>query len=267
MTGKLPHPHQFGSFYFKIVMARPLKINADYFSHDNNMRSNRKILALRAKFGHLGYSVWNMFLETLTESNYFKISLDEQEFTLLSGDFQVEPEKLKEILEFCVKIRLLKQTNDCYWSENHIERLQPFIEERERKRKWRYNIKDGTNGVKDGTNLVVDSKVKESKVKESNYSLGLGITIWNERNHWPTDSPLPKNKTVTKLLPLCRKETPQLQMLWKKISPTKEDWDTALKNYILEIANRSPDNDYANHRFSFYDFIKQKNGYLKFLNR
>jgi hypothetical protein len=32
-------------------MARPLKNNADYFPHDNDMRNDEKILALRRKFG------------------------------------------------------------------------------------------------------------------------------------------------------------------------------------------------------------------------
>ncbi|MBL4705443.1 MAG: DUF4373 domain-containing protein [Flavobacteriales bacterium] len=45
-------------------MARPLKNNADYFSHDNNMRNDKKILAVRRKYGSDGYSVWCMILES-----------------------------------------------------------------------------------------------------------------------------------------------------------------------------------------------------------
>lgn len=47
-------------------MARPQKNNADYFSHDNSMRNNRKIKALRTKHGVFGYGVWCMLLEYLT---------------------------------------------------------------------------------------------------------------------------------------------------------------------------------------------------------
>ena len=102
------------SIDFFCYMTRPLKNNANYFSHDNNMRNDRKILALRAKYGHVGYSIWNMFLEMLTESDNFEIMLDEQEFLLLSGDFQLDVENLKEVVEFMVSIRLLQKNENIY---------------------------------------------------------------------------------------------------------------------------------------------------------
>ena len=247
-------------------MARPLKINANYFSHDNTMRNNRKILALRAKFGHLGYSIWNMFLEILTESNYSKIELDEQELILLAGDFQSKPEEIKEVLEFCIQIRLLHKEDNTYWSENLVERLSWILDFRE-KNKQKMRVVRGNNEVVTGNNEVV-SVIESNRIESNHYLLGLGINHWNKRAVWPSGQSSPANSTtLKKLLPACRKETPDIVTAWNKIKPCEEDWDIAIKAYVLEIANRNPNTDYANHRFSFYEFIKQVNGYKKYLNK
>ena len=52
-------------------MARPKKNNADYFSHDADMRNHRKMKAIRAKFGLEGYAIWNMVLEVLSNAELF----------------------------------------------------------------------------------------------------------------------------------------------------------------------------------------------------
>ena len=46
-------------------MGRLQKNNCDYFPHDNDMRSHRKVKAVRQNFKN-GYSFWSMFLEFLT---------------------------------------------------------------------------------------------------------------------------------------------------------------------------------------------------------
>jgi hypothetical protein len=49
--------------------------------------------------------------------------------------------------------------------------------------------------------------------------------------------------------------------------PNKLDWERAIKNYVLDVINRKPEGTYYQHRFSFYDFVNQKNGILKFINK
>lgn len=99
------------------------------------------------------------------------------------------------------------------------------------------------------------------------YSCEFGIQFWNSLNQWQ-ELKMPRNKTVSnKLLPICQKKTEQIEMVWNKLRPTEEDFKYAVKKYISEIANRTIENDYCRHRFSFYEFIKQKNGFVKFLNR
>jgi len=53
-------------------MARPKKLNADYFPHDVDRRNDLKIKALRTKFGFKGYACWCMMLEHLGNCNYFE---------------------------------------------------------------------------------------------------------------------------------------------------------------------------------------------------
>lgn len=46
-------------------MARPIKNNADYFSHDIGMRNDMKIKALRRKYGLVGYASYVMLIEII----------------------------------------------------------------------------------------------------------------------------------------------------------------------------------------------------------
>ncbi len=152
-------------------MARPIKNNADYFSHDADMRNNRKVKALRAKFGLEGYAIWCMFLEALTDASGFQLEWDELGRELISGDFQVPLERLIEIVDYMAKLQLI-EVAEYITCPALLHRMQFVLEERERKRQWKESkkpVKDGENEVKDGENAqrkVKESKVKESKVKE-----------------------------------------------------------------------------------------------------
>jgi len=159
-------------------MARPKKNNADYFSHDADMRNHRKMKAIRAKFGLEGYAIWNMVLEVLSNADFFKIEFDEVEVELLAGDFGIESEKLQEMLIYFRRLKLIKEDEGFLFSPSLIERMQPLLDVRSKKRLWaegKNTKKDGKNDnskVLDGKNKVLDgksaqSKVKESKVKES----------------------------------------------------------------------------------------------------
>jgi hypothetical protein len=92
-------------------MARPNKHNAEYFSHDNSMRNDLKIKALRRKYSHKGYSIFNMMLELLTENDYFEIEWSEINIELLTPDFDIDADELNEIINYCIKLNLLQLTN------------------------------------------------------------------------------------------------------------------------------------------------------------
>lgn len=112
------------------IMARPRKNNAEWFSHDTELRNNRKVKAVRQRFWLEWYSIFLMILEVLTDAEDFKILYNESEIDLLSGDFDVDTEKLEEVLNFFLKIWLL-QISEWYILNNHlIERLSPLIAKR-----------------------------------------------------------------------------------------------------------------------------------------
>lgn len=111
-------------------MARPSKNNAEYFSHDADMRNNRKVMALRRKFSHKGYAVWCFILETLTDADYFEIKFDEVTQDLLAADFDITNEELQSIVAYCVKIRLLQMKGDTLYCDALKQRFSELLEKR-----------------------------------------------------------------------------------------------------------------------------------------
>lgn len=116
---------------------RPNKQNADYFSHDSWMRDGRRIKALRRQFWLEGYAIWVMLLEVLANSDNFQTQNNDVNFDLLSGDFGADPDKIKGIISFCVRLWLLIEENGYIYSQELIERMRPLLEKRERERQRR----------------------------------------------------------------------------------------------------------------------------------
>lgn len=145
-------------------MVRPKKNNADYFPHDSGMRNDRKIKALRSKYGHVGYSVYVMLIESLTDADFFELRFDEINIEILAGDFDVESIELCNIVDYCKLLGLVQGGCDAgkVWSERHKKNFINLIRKRKRDR----------SGVIVDENPVFDvenpqSRVKESKVKKS----------------------------------------------------------------------------------------------------
>jgi hypothetical protein len=113
-------------------MARPLKNNAEYFSHDSGMRNHRKIKALRKKFGHEGYSIWCMILELLTSEENFRYRWDDLNKELAAGDFDTDSDRLQQIVYYLIQIKLLTNEDEFIFSINHIKRFNPLFEKRKR---------------------------------------------------------------------------------------------------------------------------------------
>ena len=153
-------------------MARPLKNNADYFSHDKGMRDDPKIKAIRQRYGSDGYAAWCMLLETLTDADNFRIEYNELEVELMSGDFGIDAEKLQQIVESFRRLKLIVIESEILFCPKLVQRMQGLLDDRERKRQWVEQKKTGVNGFSTSKTGFVQSetpqsKVKESKVKES----------------------------------------------------------------------------------------------------
>lgn len=164
-------------------MARPKKNNAEYFSHDANMRNDRKIKAVRSKYGLEGYAIWCMVLEALTDAQNFTLPYDEIEMEVMAGDFGISSDLLGEMMDYFQRLKLITRTETNIFSENLLSRMQPLIDKRQRERAYAETKKSTpkkSNRAKNNTKKefstpktklptpkTPQSKVKESKVKES----------------------------------------------------------------------------------------------------
>jgi len=136
-------------------MARPKKDNADYFSHDADMRNDNRIKAVRRKFKNEGYAIWNMLLEHLTDCDFFEYEYNDLNIELLSGDFDIDPNSLKEMIDYFILLKLLSLEDGYIKSLQLIKRFESLLSKRKR---------DNKRVI---ANENPQSKVKESKVKES----------------------------------------------------------------------------------------------------
>lgn len=185
-------------------MARPKKNNAEYFTHDADMRNDVKVKALRRKFGHTGYAVWCFILESLTDSDFFQMDYSTVSRELLAADYDVSTEQLTDIVDYCMLIGLLQQTEDnLLYSEAHQRRFSTLLYNRERKRLNLAGINPNTQGngeVMARRNIAETpendsngdvkphSKVKENKGEESKgkenkdivYPYRDIVALWNE---------------------------------------------------------------------------------------
>ena len=158
-------------------MARPKRENADYFSHDAGMRDDPKVKALRNKFGITGYAVWCMMLEILTNSDFFKIKIEELEIEILSADFGIEADLFEEILSYMLRLKLLQSVDNCeYLSQKLTDRLQPVVDKRRNSRPKGVSVTESTQ-----------SKVKETKVKEKKLNKTkeeYALPVWVDKKTW-----------------------------------------------------------------------------------
>lgn len=112
-------------------MARPRKNNAEYFSHDANLRNNIKIRALRSKYPqNIGYSAYNMLLEIMTDADNFRLENNDLQNTLIAWDIGLDEDLYTDILEFMVTIGLMQRDPEWIWNDHLLERMQPVLNKR-----------------------------------------------------------------------------------------------------------------------------------------
>lgn len=138
-------------------MARPKKDNAEYHTHDKDMRNDPKIRALRKKFGHEGYAIYNMMLEVLTDSDHFRYEWNPMNIEILSGDFDTD--NLEPVIKYCTeKLQLFTIENGFIFSFQHQNRFKPLLSKRKR------DI-SGFIASENPHSIVKYNKVEESKGK------------------------------------------------------------------------------------------------------
>lgn len=180
-------------------MARPKKNNADYFSHDADMRNDDRIRAVRKKFKSAGYAIYCMFLEYLTDKDYFKCEYNDLVFELMSGDFDEEPMLIKEVIDYCSFLGLFQITDGFIRCKTLENRLEGVLLKR----------KPQDDGISDSE--TTQSKVKESKVFKI---IGDGETSVIVK------SPYPKTKHI------------KIYSLEEYFRQTGQFWDLQLKGWL-----------------------------------
>lgn len=111
------------------------KHNMDHFPHHHRMWSNRKITALRSRFGIEGYAIWNLLLETLCESQDFRLRVEETDLELLAAYWDQDVGHLKDVFLYLERLGLVELVEGYLRAPSLIRRLQPKLRERERKRR------------------------------------------------------------------------------------------------------------------------------------
>ncbi len=226
-------------------MARPIKHNADYFSHDCNMRNDMKVKALRRKYKALGYATYIMMLELLTENDYFEIEWSEMNIELLTPDFDLDADELSEIIDYCVKLNLLQLTGNILHCDKLTERLEEDVLSRRKgycinnsKRMKLLQQKPINNGVNvynnyDNVNINQESKVKEIKVNKSKinqsevYDTKLAKNTLDKLTEYIDDNNIPGAKKLLadikddyesfdNILQLCYEEDEAVLNNWRK---------------------------------------------------
>ena len=141
------------------------------------MRNNPKVRAIRQKHGPEGYAVWCMLIETLTDCDNFVLAVDDITIEVLSGDFGVQQDVLISLLDSFRRLKLIQYNERELFAPGLLERMEPLISDRERKREWaaKKTNSEGAENQQDktfSTSKTPQSKVKESKVNNTLKSIG-----------------------------------------------------------------------------------------------
>ena len=152
-------------------MARPLKNNAEYFSHDADMRNDLRVKAVRNKIGLDGYAIWCMMLEVLTDSDDFRLKWDDTATELISADFGITTQYLRKTVQYLSKINLIQiDTKSGYITcETLVKRFDGLLSKRKRSRS---GVMDVHNSPYEGLSTSKTHKVKESKVNKKEQKTG-----------------------------------------------------------------------------------------------
>jgi hypothetical protein len=134
-----------------------------YFSHDYNARNDEKILELRAEFGPEGYGIFWMIVETMAENENCGIKA-----SLLGGlslGFGVAKNKLNDIINKCVELKLLYES-DGYFFSNRLLSHKLHRQKLSESGKKGADLRWGGDKGGYGTPYAKERKEKENKEKE-----------------------------------------------------------------------------------------------------
>lgn len=118
-------------------MARPRKEGMDYFPHDVNLSSDKKVEALRIIHGNDGYTFYCIMLELIYQEPSFELDVSDAEtIQILAKKVEVTTQKLTEMISTSIK-------HGCFNRERYEKDLVLT-----------------SNGIKKRASVVVDKREK-----------------------------------------------------------------------------------------------------------
>jgi hypothetical protein len=147
-------------------MGRPVKDNADFFSHDANASDDIKIKALENRMGIEGYAIYFKVLEILTKSSRFQLDISKAYIREgIAQSLKISSELFENFVKNAIEVELLFEDKEGFlFSKGLKKRLQVLVKYRRYDRDRRKTFHTGKVPEK---SVKSSSKVKESKVKES----------------------------------------------------------------------------------------------------
>jgi len=94
-----------------------------YFSHDGDAFHDRKIIAMRTKYGVAGYGLYWYIIEQMRMETGYKLPIND-EYLLPSIRKEIPEICIEEYLSDCVNIGLFVKDDEYIWSESFLERME-----------------------------------------------------------------------------------------------------------------------------------------------
>jgi hypothetical protein len=153
-------------------MARPIKLNVDYFPHDSNASDGRTMTILFNNFGHEGVSAWWQLLERISRTNNHVIAFrNAEDMEFLAAKLRFKPERLREILDKMAELAAIDEAlyrDGMLWSQNLVDRLSAVYKNRGQAVPVKPPVSAGKNAVSAGDNFVaLPDNATEKGIRES----------------------------------------------------------------------------------------------------
>lgn len=169
-------------------MARPVKEGMDYFPHDTDAMNDEKVETLMMLYGTKGYAFYFILLERIYRQPNFELDVSDAETRqILSRKITITPQEFETILKSSIKHKCFnKEMYEEYGilTSNGIKkRTTAVVDKREKMRKaYKPIVSEAETPQKPSSNTAesTQSKVKKSKVKESNIYSEKFELFWSE---------------------------------------------------------------------------------------
>lgn len=117
-------------------MARPIKLTADFFSHDAHASEGRTLTIIESLYDSDGYKAWFKLLENLCVYKNHVIDVRNPiDFDFLAGKMRFKPDRLLEIINKLAELEAIDQelwVHRVIWCQNFTDRLVDLYDRRKK---------------------------------------------------------------------------------------------------------------------------------------